>query len=107
MRDCRSCGGRSIRSAPIGTQENGGDSIPDETDDRDPAPPALVPRRHPSRVARPPVVAPPAWRWDRWPSGAANPAKRLRALGVTWQALDPWKFEVPVQIGWGPFEPVA
>ena len=79
-----------VRSAlpRSGPKENGGDSIPDETDEGDPAPPALAPRRHPSRVARPPVVAPPIWRWDRWPSGAANPAKRLRVLGVTWQ--HPW-----------------
>ena len=77
--------------------------IPDETDPRSPAPRALAPREPEGRGPRPPVVGPPpVWRWDRWSSGAANPAKRLRALGVTWQALDPWKFEVPVQIGWGP-----
>src|SRR2546422_9830567 len=69
-----------------GSRKEGGDSIPDETDDGDPAPPALAPRQRAGRVARPPVVAPPpVWRWMHLPSGAAHPAKRLRALGATWQ----------------------
>lgn len=84
-------------------QGNGGDSIPDETDPRDPAPRALAPRVVAGRVARPPVVAePPVWRWDPWPCGPANPAKRLRALGVTWTAPVAWNDEVAVRIGWGP-----
>ena len=103
MRVCRTRGERSTRSAPIRTQGNGGDSIPDETDGGDPAPPALAPRRHSGRVARPPVVAPPA-------RVALGPlAQRSRESGETpsgpWCNLAapvPWKHDVAVQIGWGP-----